>query len=112
MRAIENDRWILSATDTGVTASIDPYGRTVARLAAKGASGAGCAVCPHFRNHVLHAARGLVRVAVCDNFSRGAAHALRFPGNPQESRSILMNQEFEQEYGSLSKKVRELREYL
>ena len=29
MRAIENDRWILSATDTGVTASIDPYGRTV-----------------------------------------------------------------------------------
>ncbi len=27
MRAIENDRWVLSATDTGVTASIDPYGR-------------------------------------------------------------------------------------
>ncbi len=35
MRAIENDRWILSATDTGVTASIDPYGRTVGRLARK-----------------------------------------------------------------------------
>lgn len=35
MRAIENDRWILSATNTGVTASIDPYGRTVARLARK-----------------------------------------------------------------------------
>ena len=35
MRAIENNRWILSATDTGVTASIDPYGRTVARLARK-----------------------------------------------------------------------------
>ena len=35
MRAIENDRWILSATDTGVTASIDPYGRTVARLPRK-----------------------------------------------------------------------------
>ncbi len=27
MRAIENDRWILSATDTGVTAAIDPWGR-------------------------------------------------------------------------------------
>ena len=27
MRAIENDRWILRATDTGVTAAIDPYGR-------------------------------------------------------------------------------------
>jgi apolipoprotein N-acyltransferase len=35
MRAIENDRWILSATNTGVTASIDPYGRTVARLQRK-----------------------------------------------------------------------------
>jgi len=35
MRAIENDRWILSATDTGVTASIDPYGRTLVRLPRK-----------------------------------------------------------------------------
>ena len=35
MRAIENDRWILSTTDTGVTASIDPYGRIVARLPRK-----------------------------------------------------------------------------
>jgi len=35
MRAIENDRWILSATNTGVTASIDPYGRIVARLPRK-----------------------------------------------------------------------------
>jgi apolipoprotein N-acyltransferase len=35
MRAVENDRWILSATDTGVTASIDPYGRIVARLPRK-----------------------------------------------------------------------------
>ena len=32
MRAIENDRWLLSATNTGVTASIDPYGRIVSRL--------------------------------------------------------------------------------
>ncbi len=31
MRAIENDRWLLSATNTGVTASIDPLGRIVAR---------------------------------------------------------------------------------
>ncbi len=35
MRAIENDRWLLSATNTGVTASIDPYGRTVAQLPRK-----------------------------------------------------------------------------
>src|SRR5256885_12320614 len=63
----------------------------------------------HFCNHVLHAARRLVRLAVCDNFSRGAAHALHLF---QESQRLPMNQEFEQEYGSLSKKVRELREYL
>lgn len=35
MRAIENERWLLSATNTGVTASIDPYGRIVARLPRK-----------------------------------------------------------------------------
>ena len=35
MRAIENDRWLLSATNTGVTASIDPYGRIVAHLPRK-----------------------------------------------------------------------------
>jgi apolipoprotein N-acyltransferase len=32
MRAIENDRWILSAANTGVTASIDPWGRVAARI--------------------------------------------------------------------------------
>ena len=35
MRAIENDRWVLSATDTGVTASIDPLGRVVASVPRK-----------------------------------------------------------------------------
>jgi apolipoprotein N-acyltransferase len=35
MRAIENQRWILSSTNTGVTASIDPYGRTLARIPRK-----------------------------------------------------------------------------
>ena len=32
MRAIENDRWVLVATNTGITAAIDPFGR-VARTA-------------------------------------------------------------------------------
>ena len=32
MRAIENDRWILSTTDTGVTASIDSWGRIATRI--------------------------------------------------------------------------------
>lgn len=31
MRAIENHRWLLRATNTGITASIDPWGRIVAR---------------------------------------------------------------------------------
>jgi len=35
MRAIENNRWLLSATDTGVTASIDPWGRVVAKIPRK-----------------------------------------------------------------------------
>jgi apolipoprotein N-acyltransferase len=35
MRAIENERWLLRATNTGVTASIDPYGRIVATVPRK-----------------------------------------------------------------------------
>ena len=35
MRAIENDRWLLRDTNTGVTAAIDPYGRVVANCAAQ-----------------------------------------------------------------------------
>jgi len=54
----------------------------------------------------------LVRVAVCDNFCRGAALAILYSRQREESVIILMNQEFEQEYGALNKKVRELREYL
>ncbi len=35
MRAIENQRWLLSATNTGMTASIDPYGRIAASIPRK-----------------------------------------------------------------------------
>lgn len=35
MRAVENDRWLLLATNTGVTSSVDPYGRIVTSLRRK-----------------------------------------------------------------------------
>ncbi|HEX8814435.1 MAG TPA: apolipoprotein N-acyltransferase [Terriglobales bacterium] len=35
MRAVENSRWLLRDTNTGVTASIDPYGRVVASIPRK-----------------------------------------------------------------------------
>ncbi|MGE5205076.1 MAG: nitrilase-related carbon-nitrogen hydrolase, partial [Chlamydiota bacterium] len=35
MRAVENSRWLLRSTNTGLTASIDPYGRIVARAPRK-----------------------------------------------------------------------------
>jgi apolipoprotein N-acyltransferase len=35
MRAIENNRWLLAAADTGVTASIDPWGRIAAQIPRK-----------------------------------------------------------------------------
>jgi apolipoprotein N-acyltransferase len=35
MRAIENRRWLLSATNTGLTAAIDPWGRVVAEVPRK-----------------------------------------------------------------------------
>jgi apolipoprotein N-acyltransferase len=35
MRAIENNRWLLSATNTGLTAAIDPAGRVVAQVPRK-----------------------------------------------------------------------------
>ena len=35
MRAVENDRWLLRDTNTGVTASVDPYGRVVSSIPRK-----------------------------------------------------------------------------
>jgi apolipoprotein N-acyltransferase len=35
MRAIENNRWLLLDTNTGLTASVDPNGRIVAQLPRK-----------------------------------------------------------------------------
>ncbi len=80
MRAVENDRWLLRDTNTGITAVIDPYGRVVAeaprnqRVALQGSIFAGAI------HDVLHAPRRLVPVAVCDNHVAGAVAALRRAG--------------------------------
>ena len=43
MRAIENDRWLLRDTNTGVTAAIDPYGRVVQPVPSKNSAPRLCA---------------------------------------------------------------------
>ena len=81
MRAIENARWLLRDTNTGVTASIDPYGRVVASISAQSADRAGRSLRRRQRNHLLHPSRGLVRLPLCDNFSSlcGMGIALSLP---------------------------------
>ncbi len=73
MRAVENNRWLLRDTNTGVTAAIDPYGRVVSTIPRKIRAALDAQLCPHQRNHVLHPSRGLVRLPVCDNFCSGTA---------------------------------------
>src|SRR5579864_32142 len=75
----------------------------------EGASRPGCALRAHFYNHFLYPPWRLVRIAVCDNFFWGAALALLISS---QGCSLIMNQELEQEYSSLTKKVHDLREYL
>ncbi len=55
MRAIENERWILSTADTGATASIDPFGRICRAHPAYAEDHLGRAVRPHLRHYFLHA---------------------------------------------------------
>ena len=72
MRAVENARWLLRDTNTGVTASIDPYGRVVASVPRKLRTALRRPTRLVERDHVLHAPRRLVRIPVCDNFAGGA----------------------------------------
>ena len=63
MRAVENDRWLLLDTNTGVTASIDPYGRIVASVPAQDTHRAAGPLCAFECNNFLHPSRRLVRVS-------------------------------------------------
>ena len=77
MRAIENDRWILSATDTGVTASIDPWGRVAARIPRKERT---ALVAPYALTSVItfYTRYGDWFAYVCAIISAGALFARRF----------------------------------
>ena len=76
MRAIENGRWLLLATNTGITRIDRSLWTDRGVYAAQGPHSIGGAVCTRDGYHFLHAAWRLVRVSVCDNFSRRAAGAL------------------------------------
>ena len=116
MRAIENNRWLLSATDTGVTASIDPWGRVVAQFPAR----SGCWSRPTrlLPETTFYARHGDWFAYACAIISLGALLSrfvliFRIKLRKIEKRlTVLMNQELVLEYEKLSKKVHELREYL
>ena len=64
VRAVENRRWLLRDTNSGITASIDPYGNVTARDAPRRSRFRRSALrFPHRSNH-LHAIRRLVRLDV------------------------------------------------
>ena len=76
MRAIENNRWLLSATNTGVTAAIDPWGRIAARVPRKERT---ALVAPYALSSVttFYTRHGdWFAYRLCDNFDRRAAAAL------------------------------------
>ena len=76
MRSVENHRWLLRDTNTGITAVIDPYGRIVAEAPRNQRTQLQGAYSLEPRHHVLHPPRRLVPAAVCDNHVVGARAAL------------------------------------
>ena len=67
MRSVENDRWLLRDTNTGITAVIDPYGRIVARAPRNQRTSLQAAYRAGGEHHVLHPPRRLVPIYLCDN---------------------------------------------
>ena len=63
MRAIENHRWILRDTNTGVTSAIDPFGRVLARRPQR--THALDVPQRGERHHLLLPSRQRIRVALC-----------------------------------------------
>ena len=111
MRAVENNRWLLRDTNTGVTAAIDPYGRVVSSIprkvrAALDANYATTNVTTFYTRHGDGFAYlcAIISLAGLLHFDRASIS--------RQDRQIIMLEEFEQEYSGLKDKVRDLREYL
>ncbi len=110
MRAVENDRWLLRDTNTGVTASIDPYGRVVASAPRKirTALDAPYALTNATTFYTRH---GDWFAYLCAIISCGALIDCAFPFRRRtERQSWLKNSN--RNTRALKDKVRDLREYL
>ena len=110
MRAVENDRWLLRDTNTGVTAAIDPYGRVVAEHAAQDARPRWMRLTPSSNVTTFYTRHGDWFAYLCAIISV-AALVCALPIS-RKDRKIDMVEELEHEYSGLKDKVRELREYL
>ncbi len=83
MRAIENDRWLLRDTNTGVTAAIDPYGRVVqtiprktrAALTANYALISGTTFYPGHGDWLAYGCAIISVIAFATSFTPGKGHA-------------------------------------
>ena len=111
MRAIENHRWILRATNTGVTAAINPYGRVTA--AAPRHQRTSIRVHFAYENYLTfytrygdlfaYACAFITTLGLAFSFQRKVAQPLK---------SNLMLSDLEYSYSPVRDKVRDLREYL
>jgi apolipoprotein N-acyltransferase len=108
MRAIENHRWVLRATNTGVTVAINPYGRvTVAAPRHQRTS-----IRVHFayeHDLTFYAAHGDLFAYACA-FITTLALALVFAQNSRKLKAMLSDLEYS--YSPVRDRVRDLREYL
>ncbi len=75
MRAVENHRWLLRSTNTGITASDRSTRTGGCGRSPEPASGAGCTLWSDERHDILYALRRLVSDAMCHNLNHGIAVA-------------------------------------
>ena len=113
MRAIENRRWILRDTNTGVTTSIDPEGRGIFTTPRHVRAAFGFPFAYRSDLTFYTRARRLVCVDLRGRFHRGACFRIRSTESAQRRSTLrLMLNDLEFAYSPVREKVRDLREYL